>query len=190
MLVWQNVFFLFSLFTPAPGLVKLGIHCVTCQKVAIKIVNREKLSESVLMKVRLCCCFFLCTSWDDLSKPVCLSALNYNGTESCQLKMAACTKSVAYITVHTCIHCGGWVWRFKFIEITHKAYSVTIPYSLLKGNVSTISVLILPRFLLQQQNMKESFEYKQAAVTVLLNCCQEIVWLYERITLNSFTHLQ
>uniref|UniRef100_A0A6Q2ZJ44 Protein kinase domain-containing protein n=1 Tax=Esox lucius TaxID=8010 RepID=A0A6Q2ZJ44_ESOLU len=34
-----------------PGLVKLGIHCVTCQKVAIKIVNREKLSESVLMKV-------------------------------------------------------------------------------------------------------------------------------------------
>lgn len=35
------------------GLVKLGIHCVTCQKVAIKIVNREKLSESVLMKVSL-----------------------------------------------------------------------------------------------------------------------------------------
>ncbi|KAK5928284.1 hypothetical protein CgunFtcFv8_013359 [Champsocephalus gunnari] len=35
----------------ASGLVKLGIHCVTCQKVAIKIVNREKLSESVLMKV-------------------------------------------------------------------------------------------------------------------------------------------
>eukprot|EP00069_Balaena_mysticetus_P005808 bmy_05011T0 len=33
------------------GLVKLGIHCVTCQKVAVKIVNREKLSESVLMKV-------------------------------------------------------------------------------------------------------------------------------------------
>ncbi|KAG7522204.1 serine serine/threonine-protein kinase BRSK2 isoform X1 [Solea senegalensis] len=34
-----------------PRLVKLGVHCVTCQKVAIKIVNREKLSESVLMKV-------------------------------------------------------------------------------------------------------------------------------------------
>uniref|UniRef100_A0A3B3CIG6 BR serine/threonine kinase 2 n=1 Tax=Oryzias melastigma TaxID=30732 RepID=A0A3B3CIG6_ORYME len=33
------------------GLVKLGVHCVTCQKVAIKIVNREKLSETVLMKV-------------------------------------------------------------------------------------------------------------------------------------------
>ncbi|XP_039872662.1 serine/threonine-protein kinase BRSK2-like isoform X4 [Simochromis diagramma] len=33
------------------GLVKLGVHCVTNQKVAIKIVNREKLSESVLMKV-------------------------------------------------------------------------------------------------------------------------------------------
>uniref|UniRef100_A0A8C9U3K0 Serine/threonine-protein kinase BRSK2-like n=1 Tax=Scleropages formosus TaxID=113540 RepID=A0A8C9U3K0_SCLFO len=34
-----------------PGLVKLGVHCVTGQKVAIKMVNREKLSESVLMKV-------------------------------------------------------------------------------------------------------------------------------------------
>ncbi|KAF5291762.1 hypothetical protein FQA39_LY14250 [Lamprigera yunnana] len=33
------------------GLVKLGIHCVTGRKVAIKIINREKLSESVLMKV-------------------------------------------------------------------------------------------------------------------------------------------
>ncbi|XP_061420372.1 serine/threonine-protein kinase BRSK2 isoform X5 [Lethenteron reissneri] len=33
------------------GLVKLGVHCVTGRKVAIKIVNREKLSESVLMKV-------------------------------------------------------------------------------------------------------------------------------------------
>ncbi|XP_047218255.1 serine/threonine-protein kinase BRSK2-like isoform X5 [Girardinichthys multiradiatus] len=33
------------------GLVKLGVQCVTGQKVAIKIVNREKLSESVLMKV-------------------------------------------------------------------------------------------------------------------------------------------
>ncbi|XP_051899032.1 serine/threonine-protein kinase BRSK2-like isoform X4 [Pristis pectinata] len=33
------------------GLVKLGIHCITGQKVAVKIVNREKLTESVLMKV-------------------------------------------------------------------------------------------------------------------------------------------
>ncbi|XP_052801910.1 serine/threonine-protein kinase BRSK2-like isoform X2 [Mya arenaria] len=33
------------------GLVKLGVHCVTGKRVAIKIVNREKLSESVLMKV-------------------------------------------------------------------------------------------------------------------------------------------
>lgn len=40
------------IFSPAsPGLVKLGVHCITGQKVAIKIVNREKLSESVLMKV-------------------------------------------------------------------------------------------------------------------------------------------
>uniref|UniRef100_A0AAY4CYH9 Protein kinase domain-containing protein n=1 Tax=Denticeps clupeoides TaxID=299321 RepID=A0AAY4CYH9_9TELE len=40
-----------SLCLSVPGLVKLGVHCVTCQKVAIKIVNREKLNESVLMKV-------------------------------------------------------------------------------------------------------------------------------------------
>lgn len=33
------------------GLVKLGVHCVTGQKVAIKIINRSKLSESVLQKV-------------------------------------------------------------------------------------------------------------------------------------------
>lgn len=33
------------------GLVKLGIHYVTAEKVAIKIVNREVLSESVLLKV-------------------------------------------------------------------------------------------------------------------------------------------
>ncbi|XP_014226381.1 serine/threonine-protein kinase BRSK2-like [Trichogramma pretiosum] len=33
------------------GLVKLGVHCVSGKKVAIKIINREKLSESVLMKV-------------------------------------------------------------------------------------------------------------------------------------------
>lgn len=33
------------------GLVKLGVHCITGRKVAVKIVNKEKLSESVLMKV-------------------------------------------------------------------------------------------------------------------------------------------
>jgi BR serine/threonine kinase len=33
------------------GLVKLGVHHKTNKKVAIKIVNREKLNESVLMKV-------------------------------------------------------------------------------------------------------------------------------------------
>ncbi|GBM60776.1 hypothetical protein AVEN_233840-1 [Araneus ventricosus] len=32
------------------GLVKLGVHCVTGKKVAVKIINREKLSESVLLK--------------------------------------------------------------------------------------------------------------------------------------------
>ncbi|XP_011495632.1 PREDICTED: serine/threonine-protein kinase BRSK2 [Ceratosolen solmsi marchali] len=33
------------------GLVKLGVHCVSGKKVAIKIINREKLSEPVLIKV-------------------------------------------------------------------------------------------------------------------------------------------
>ena len=42
------MFHLLSIFV---GLVKLGVHCVTNKKVAIKIVNREKLSESVLLKV-------------------------------------------------------------------------------------------------------------------------------------------
>ncbi|VDO74129.1 unnamed protein product [Schistosoma curassoni] len=35
----------------ATGLVKMGVHCVTGKKVAVKIVNREKLSDSVLQKV-------------------------------------------------------------------------------------------------------------------------------------------
>lgn len=39
------------LHSPVAGLVKLGVHCVIGKKVAIKIINREKLSESVLMKV-------------------------------------------------------------------------------------------------------------------------------------------
>lgn len=33
------------------GLVKLAVHCVTGHKVAVKIINRSKLSESVLQKV-------------------------------------------------------------------------------------------------------------------------------------------
>ena len=33
------------------GLVRLGVHCVTRKTVAVKIINREKLSKSVLMKV-------------------------------------------------------------------------------------------------------------------------------------------
>jgi hypothetical protein len=41
--------YLHSIF---PGLVKLGVHYLTGEKVAIKIVNREALSESVLMKVK------------------------------------------------------------------------------------------------------------------------------------------
>ena len=40
-------------FNSFAGLVKLGVHCMMGKKVAIKIVNREKLSESVLLKVSL-----------------------------------------------------------------------------------------------------------------------------------------
>jgi BR serine/threonine kinase len=35
------------------GLVKLGTHYKTGKEIAIKIVNREKLDESVLMKVSI-----------------------------------------------------------------------------------------------------------------------------------------
>ncbi|KAH7718463.1 Protein kinase [Aphelenchoides avenae] len=40
------------------GLVKTGTHCITGRKVAVKIVNKEKLNESVLQKVsqRICEC--------------------------------------------------------------------------------------------------------------------------------------
>jgi hypothetical protein len=37
----------------------LGVHYLTGEKVAIKIVNREALSESVLMKVKNQNCQFL-----------------------------------------------------------------------------------------------------------------------------------
>lgn len=40
-------------FNKISGLVKTGTHCITGRKVAVKIVNKEKLSESVLQKVRL-----------------------------------------------------------------------------------------------------------------------------------------
>ena len=33
------------------GLVKTGTHCISGRKVAVKIVNKEKLNESVLQKV-------------------------------------------------------------------------------------------------------------------------------------------
>lgn len=46
------LYFIFISLIQSTGLVKLGVHCITGQKVAIKIVNREKLSESVLMKVQ------------------------------------------------------------------------------------------------------------------------------------------
>lgn len=52
MIMMMRIMMMMMALLLVSGLVKLGVHCVTCQKVAIKIVNREKLSESVLMKVR------------------------------------------------------------------------------------------------------------------------------------------
>ena len=37
------------------GLVKMGVHCRSGKKVAIKMVNREKLSENIINKVRIVC---------------------------------------------------------------------------------------------------------------------------------------
>lgn len=42
--------FISNLF-PFSGLVKSGTHCVQGKKVAIKIINKDKLTESVLQKV-------------------------------------------------------------------------------------------------------------------------------------------
>ena len=39
------------LFFIVVGLVKMGTHCVQGKKVAIKIINKDKLTESVLQKV-------------------------------------------------------------------------------------------------------------------------------------------
>ena len=40
-----------SLSLSLSGLVRLGVHCVTRKTVAVKMINREKLSKSVLLKV-------------------------------------------------------------------------------------------------------------------------------------------
>ena len=55
--LWEILFPIWTRLKPfllISGLVKLGVNCITGKKVAIKIVNREKLSESVLMKVSEC----------------------------------------------------------------------------------------------------------------------------------------
>ena len=49
--MWYYVLSVCLIFLP--GLVKLAVHTVTGDKVAIKIVNKDKLSESVLQKVRI-----------------------------------------------------------------------------------------------------------------------------------------
>lgn len=68
---------------PSPGLVKLGVHCITGQKVAIKIVNREKLSESVLMKVCVYMCVCLC-ELVSIKVPVCVCVF------MCELAQEVC----------------------------------------------------------------------------------------------------
>ena len=48
----QLLFVMMTLMFPTvTGLVKLGVHCKTKKTAAVKIVNRSKLSKSVLMKV-------------------------------------------------------------------------------------------------------------------------------------------
>ena len=48
----QLLFIMMTLMFPTvTGLVKLGVHCKTKKTAAVKIVNRSKLSKSVLMKV-------------------------------------------------------------------------------------------------------------------------------------------
>lgn len=61
------------------GLVKLGIHCVTGKNVAIKIINREKLSESVLLKVIIIfgyCLIFLKSN--RVVTPICVKCDEYS----------------------------------------------------------------------------------------------------------------
>lgn len=59
-LVWNNIRKVsilqfskhsFNSLLCSTGLVKLGINCVTKKKVAVKIIDRTKLSEQVLSKV-------------------------------------------------------------------------------------------------------------------------------------------
>jgi hypothetical protein len=50
--VYTYLLLLYLFYIYSLGLVKLGVHYLTGEKVAIKIVNREALSESVLMKVK------------------------------------------------------------------------------------------------------------------------------------------
>ena len=71
-----NLLVIYILFA---GLVKLGVHCISGKRVAVKIVNREKLSESVLMKVNYVVCIFAltalgleygCASYENPSQPI------------------------------------------------------------------------------------------------------------------------
>ena len=48
---WVSSFKRSKVHLPFAGLVKVGTHVVQGKKVAIKIINKEKLSESVLTKV-------------------------------------------------------------------------------------------------------------------------------------------
>ena len=58
-ILWQYLHFCALCLTSLilVGLVKLGVHCITKKTAAVKIVNRGKLSKSVLMKV---CIYGMC----------------------------------------------------------------------------------------------------------------------------------
>jgi len=95
-----------TICVPLAGLVKLGVHCITGQKVAIKIVNREKLSESVLMKVSSAHKEF--TKWKNRKLLVFPSHLMLIQAFSCLRLLfnntAACITPTALLTTQLVLH--------------------------------------------------------------------------------------
>lgn len=77
------VFVSLFVFMDCLGLVKLGVHCVTGKKVAIKIINREKLSESVLQKVKIHFPTLLAASMWDVIATYMIAFYSSGGTRNC-----------------------------------------------------------------------------------------------------------
>ncbi len=82
----------------ATGLVKLGVHCVTRKTVAVKIINREKLSNSVLMKVSVCVCVCVHMS---IKVCVCVCVCTH------ALVHVLCMHTMEYVSEVLCVCVGG-----------------------------------------------------------------------------------